>query len=407
MMVLPTPAGLADVLARIAQIRTLLGSDGWEPEGAAGVAAGPGAAGAPGNPTPAPALAAGGSAPVGSFSQALASMTSATPSGALGAGTEPVVAAGSTPTADLAFVAPLMGATVTQPFGPTDCVLEPPATVDGVRYAHFHDGVDLAASLGTAVHAAAAGRVIAAGRVADGAVVVAIEHADGSITRYAHLAPDLPVQVGTLVRQGDVIGSVGMTGNTTGPHLHFELWHNGVAVDPMPWLRAGALPVGSVANSAPADGAAPGPGTALATPELLAQFGRIEGSIPYGTQIRDAAAGADLDPFLLAALVQTESGFDPSARSWAGAEGLTQLMPATAQELGVSNPFDPEQSLQGGARYLQGGAQQFGRVDLALAAYHDGRGVVRAAGGVPDDATTHAYIDHVVTTWNSLLKEAT
>ena len=72
-----------------------------------------------------------------------------------------------------------------------------------------------------------------AGRMTDGAVVVEIEHSPGVFSRYGHLQPDLRVRVGQSVSAGEVIGSIGLTGNTTGPHLHFEIYASGEPVDPL------------------------------------------------------------------------------------------------------------------------------------------------------------------------------
>ena len=122
---------------------------------------------------------------------------------------------------------------LTQPFGPTSLVLEPPRCYQGTCYAHFHDGIDLAAPLGTPVRAMAAGRVVLAAMVPDGAVVVEIDHGAGLRSLYGHLEPDLAVTVGDSVVAGQVLGTVGMTGNTTGPHLHFGVWQDGVPIDPL------------------------------------------------------------------------------------------------------------------------------------------------------------------------------
>ena len=137
-----------------------------------------------------------------------------------------------------AVVWPVAGARITQGFGPTPLALEPPRCYRGVCYLHFHDGLDLAAPLDTPVRAIAAGRVTIAGRVADGAVVVQIEHAGGVTSLYGHLQPGLAVRVGDDVVAGQAIGSVGMTGNTTGPHLHLEIDLAGVPVDPLTVLPA-------------------------------------------------------------------------------------------------------------------------------------------------------------------------
>jgi murein DD-endopeptidase MepM/ murein hydrolase activator NlpD len=128
---------------------------------------------------------------------------------------------------------PVEGGWISQGFGPTSFALAPAACFEGVCYPHFHDGIDIAAPLGTPVRAIAAGRVTIAGRMSDGAVIVEIEHAPGVVSRYGHLQPELPVRVGQWVSAGEPIGSIGLTGNTTGPHLHFEIYVSGVPVDPL------------------------------------------------------------------------------------------------------------------------------------------------------------------------------
>jgi len=106
-------------------------------------------------------------------------------------------------------------------------------SVNGNR---FHGGVDFAASPGTRVVAARSGRVTRAGWWGTYGYVVVLDHGDGSETRYAHLSA-FGVAAGDVVRQGDPIGSVGSTGASTGPHLHFEIRLSGSAVDPLPYLR--------------------------------------------------------------------------------------------------------------------------------------------------------------------------
>lgn len=106
-------------------------------------------------------------------------------------------------------------------------------SVNGNRY---HAGIDLAAPLGTPVRAARDGLVVRAGWWGTYGYAIALDHGDGSETRYAHLSA-VSVVPGEVVRQGDVIGLVGSTGASTGPHLHFELRFGSVAVDPLGYLE--------------------------------------------------------------------------------------------------------------------------------------------------------------------------
>jgi len=117
--------------------------------------------------------------------------------------------------------------------------------------------------------------------------------------------------------------------------------------------------------------------------------------------IEQAARSAGVDPALLTALVQHESNFDQSTVSHAGAIGLAQLMPGTAEWMGV-DPHDPQANLAGGARYLKEQLDRFGEVDLALAAYNAGPNRVTQAGGIPRIAETQAYVQRVLNTWEQL-----
>jgi soluble lytic murein transglycosylase-like protein len=118
--------------------------------------------------------------------------------------------------------------------------------------------------------------------------------------------------------------------------------------------------------------------------------------VPYGDEITAAAQRHGIDPALLAGLVRQESNFNAAAVSSAGARGLTQLMPGTAAGLGVTDPTDPAQALDGGARYLKQQLDAFGGdVTKALAAYNAGPGAVQRYGGVPPYAETQAYVQKV------------
>jgi soluble lytic murein transglycosylase-like protein len=118
----------------------------------------------------------------------------------------------------------------------------------------------------------------------------------------------------------------------------------------------------------------------------------------YGDDIRAAAKQTGVNAALLRAIIHAESGFNPRALSYKGAQGLMQLMPGTAFELGVGDAFDPAQNISGGARYLALLLRDFhGDVKLAAAAYNAGAGAVTKYGGVPPYAETQVYVKRVAT----------
>jgi soluble lytic murein transglycosylase-like protein len=123
---------------------------------------------------------------------------------------------------------------------------------------------------------------------------------------------------------------------------------------------------------------------------------------PLSREIEAAAQAHGLDPKLLHALVIQESGYRVSALSSAGAAGLTQLMPATASDLGVVDRFDPVENLRGGAEYLARQINRFRRLDLALAAYNAGPNRVAALGRVPAIAETRYYVSAVIACYLAL-----
>jgi soluble lytic murein transglycosylase-like protein len=164
------------------------------------------------------------------------------------------------------------------------------------------------------------------------------------------------------------------------------------------------LGAGPAPTAAPTTGAGGAPSfatqlqQATAGPATSTPFPAAPGAaVPFGAEIDAAAARNGIDPALLRGLVRQESGFDPSARSGAGAVGLTQLMPATARSLGVTDPTDPAQALEGGAKYLRQQLDRFGGdVAKALAAYNAGPGAVQKFGGVPPYAETQAYVRKIM-----------
>ncbi len=117
----------------------------------------------------------------------------------------------------------------------------------GPRGRGFHAGVDLRAPHGSPVRAPVGGTVVFAGRWYAYGTIIDIEHRDGSVARYAHLATIAAgVGPGAQVLPGQLIGTVGRTGRTTGAHLHIELRRDGRPVDPWPWLtRTACRPDGT------------------------------------------------------------------------------------------------------------------------------------------------------------------
>lgn len=103
-----------------------------------------------------------------------------------------------------------------------------------------------------------------------------------------------------------------------------------------------------------------------------------------------------VDPLLVKLIIEQESGYDPFALSATGAMGLMQLMPDTAWMLGVDDPWDPEENIEGGVRYFSQQMDRFGRLELALAAYNAGPGAVEQWGGVPPYPETINYVNRIV-----------
>jgi soluble lytic murein transglycosylase-like protein len=165
---------------------------------------------------------------------------------------------------------------------------------------------------------------------------------------------------------------------------------------------AGALGTAMTA-AAPAATTAPPASSATAPAHNPAPVGNLPaGAARWQASIDRAAAAEGLDPKLLTAVVWVESNFVPDAISHAGAIGLAQLMPGTAELLGV-DPYDPEQNLAGGARFLSDMIDRFGRVDLALAAYNAGPGrVSREHDGGPGVPVSAGYVEAVFDRYRQL-----
>ncbi len=115
-----------------------------------------------------------------------------------------------------------------------------------------------------------------------------------------------------------------------------------------------------------------------------------------GELISRYASLFNLDEALLRAVIKVESNFNPRALSTKGAMGLMQLIPETSRDMGVGDPWNPEENIRGGSRYLRLMLDNFkGDLELALAAYNAGPGAVRNHGGVPPFAETKSYIEKV------------
>ena len=146
---------------------------------------------------------------------------------------------------------------------------------------------------------------------------------------------------------------------------------------------------------------------ALTTPIVLpaaqanvqpgAQNMETTGNPKYDEMVKQSAARNGLDPNLIVAVMRQESGFNPRARSYKGASGLMQLMPATARRFGVVNIYDPAENIEGGAKYLRFLLDTFnGDINLVLAGYNAGEGAVINSGyRIPRYRETQNYVQSI------------
>lgn len=119
------------------------------------------------------------------------------------------------------------------------------------------------------------------------------------------------------------------------------------------------------------------------------------GATPFGEIIVSMARAHGVDPMLVRAVIEVESGYRPRARSHKGAMGLMQLMPATAREYDLKNPYDPKANIAAGVMHLKGLIDRWG-VELALAAYNAGEGAVRKFNGIPPYRETRNYVARIL-----------
>jgi hypothetical protein len=117
---------------------------------------------------------------------------------------------------------------------------------------------------------------------------------------------------------------------------------------------------------------------------------------PYAEIIASMAEIHGVDPMLVSALIQVESGNRATARSHKGAMGLMQLMPSTARLYKVRNPYDPKANIAAGVKHLKTLLDRFRTVDLALAAYNAGEGAVKKFNGIPPYRETRTYVSRIL-----------
>lgn len=141
-----------------------------------------------------------------------------------------------------------------------------------------------------------------------------------------------------------------------------------------------------------------GPGGASVTSPRLDTLRTIAAG--HGTDILVATIGTEVSPALVVAVIAVESAGRADAVSGAGAQGLMQLIPATAERFGVADSLDPSENIKGGTAYLDWLMEEFDSDPiLALAAYNAGEGAVRSNSGVPDYAETRDYVPKVLAAW--------
>lgn len=136
---------------------------------------------------------------------------------------------------------------------------------------------------------------------------------------------------------------------------------------------------------------------------IVDEFRPIPPEEAYESLILEAAAQHNLDPDLIRAVMRTESSFNAMAVSPVGAQGLMQLMPSLAKDMGVTDPFDPRQNIMAGARYLRKLLDAHdGNIELTLASYNAGPGNVKRYKGIPPFRETRNYVQKIT----DLLEEA-
>jgi soluble lytic murein transglycosylase-like protein len=140
----------------------------------------------------------------------------------------------------------------------------------------------------------------------------------------------------------------------------------------------------------------PRPASQPAAPAASASQTQALSDGPYSDIIATMAQAHGVDPVLVQALIQVESNYRPTAKSHKGAMGLMQLMPSTARQYNLRNPYDPKANIAAGVKHLKSLLDQFRTVDLALAAYNAGEGAVKKFNGIPPYRETRDYVSRIL-----------
>lgn len=196
-----------------------------------------------------------------------------------------------------------------------------------------------------------------------------------------------PGHVGIYIGNGQMIDAP-----YTGTDVRVESVPADQVVDIRRVVPATAATTATLSSTLASTVAASVPATGSGGPVTM---GNVSVPSAYAGTIEQAATANGIPPSLLAALVKHESGFDPTAVSSAGAEGIAQFMPSTAAGMGV-DPYDPTSAINGAARLLGRYTTQFGSYSDALAAYSAGPSAVIRYGGIPPYAETQAYVPAVL-----------